>query len=94
MNDLTPHLRLPLPHPANDLQSDVLRLRDALTALDDAFEHQRSESAEALAATTQAVSERLEATTQAVADTLETTISETTRQIRRLRLNQLIGLGL
>lgn len=34
MNDLTPHLGLPLPHPANDLGSDVLRLRDALQALD------------------------------------------------------------
>lgn len=34
MNDLTPHLRLPLPHPANDLESDVQRLRDALQGVD------------------------------------------------------------
>ena len=34
MNEQTPHLGLPLPHPANDLGSDVLRLRDALQALD------------------------------------------------------------
>lgn len=34
MNDLTPHLGLPLPHPANDLESDVQRLRDALSMLD------------------------------------------------------------
>ncbi len=94
MNEQTPHLGLPLPHPANDLGSDVLRLREALTALDAAIEHQSRESAEALAATTQAVSERLEATTQTVADTLKTTTTETTRQIRRLRLNQLIGLGI
>lgn len=31
---LTPHLSLPLPHPDNLLQEDVLRIRDALTALD------------------------------------------------------------
>lgn len=34
MNEQTPHLGLPLPHPANDLGSDVLRLRAALQALD------------------------------------------------------------
>lgn len=34
INDLTPHLALPLPHPDNDLPVDVLRLRDALSALD------------------------------------------------------------
>lgn len=34
MNEQTPLLGLPLPHPANDLGSDVLRLRDALQALD------------------------------------------------------------
>lgn len=31
---LTPHLCLPLPHPDNSLAEDVLRIRDALTALD------------------------------------------------------------
>ncbi|POZ60172.1 hypothetical protein [Chromobacterium alticapitis] len=30
----TPHLNLPLPHPANSLAEDVLRIRDAFTALD------------------------------------------------------------
>ncbi len=34
MNEQTPHLGLPLPHPANDLGSDVLRLRAALQTLD------------------------------------------------------------
>ena len=33
-NDLTPNLGLPLPHPGNDLETDVLRLRDALSSLD------------------------------------------------------------
>ena len=35
-NDLTPNLGLPLPHPGNELEEDVLRLRDALSALDTA----------------------------------------------------------
>ncbi|QEL57055.1 hypothetical protein [Chromobacterium paludis] len=30
----TPHLNLPLPHPANSLAEDVLRIRDAFSALD------------------------------------------------------------
>jgi hypothetical protein len=32
----TPHLGLPLPHPDNDLETDVVRLRDALTQVDGA----------------------------------------------------------
>ena len=35
-NDTTPALGLPLPHPANELADDVLRLRVALTAVDNA----------------------------------------------------------
>lgn len=35
-NDLTPNLGLPLPHPGNELEDDVLRLRDALSSLDTA----------------------------------------------------------
>lgn len=31
---ITPHLALPLPHPDNDLEVDVLRLRDAFSTLD------------------------------------------------------------
>lgn len=33
-DDQTPHLALPLPHPANTFEVDVHRLRAALTALD------------------------------------------------------------
>jgi hypothetical protein len=36
-DDITPHLALPLPHPANDLAVDVLRLRDALSDIDGKF---------------------------------------------------------
>ena len=34
INQTTSHVRLPLPHPSNLLQEDVLRLRTALTNLD------------------------------------------------------------
>lgn len=33
-NDITPHLALPLPHPENDQEVDVLRIRDAFSGLD------------------------------------------------------------
>ena len=33
-DDITEHLSLPLPHPENDLQEDVFRLRDALSGID------------------------------------------------------------
>lgn len=36
VNDTTPALGLPLPHPKNQLGADVLRLRDAMQAVDDA----------------------------------------------------------
>lgn len=32
--ELTPNLALPLPHPSNNMDEDVARLRDALTMLD------------------------------------------------------------
>jgi hypothetical protein len=37
INQTTPHLQLPLPHPDNRLDDDVVRLRGALTALDGAI---------------------------------------------------------
>ena len=45
INELTPHLGLPLPHPANDLDDDVFRLRDALGALDTAVAAKAEQSA-------------------------------------------------
>lgn len=36
-NDFTPHQSLPLPHPDNDLEGDVIRLRNALSAIDAKF---------------------------------------------------------
>ncbi len=59
-NDRTPTLDLPLPHPDNDLEQDVVRLRDAFAVLDEraaadsaaysALSHAQDLLAEALAA--------------------------------------------
>jgi len=82
-DERTPVLHLPLPHPDHLLVDDVLRLREALTTIDTGFAQQRIELQTAL-----------EATTLAVADALDEVSADTTRQIRRLRLNQLLDLGL
>lgn len=82
-DERTPVLHLPLPHPDHLLVDDVLRLREALTTIDTGFAQQRTELQTAL-----------EATTLAVADALDEVSADTTRQIRRLRLNQLLDLGL
>ena len=36
-DDKTPHLAIPLPHPSNLLEDDVLRLRMALNGIDTEF---------------------------------------------------------
>ena len=82
-DERTSVLRLPLPHPDHLLVDDVLRLREALTTVDTGFGQQRTELQTAL-----------EATTVAMADALDALSADTTRQIRRLRLNQLLDLGL
>lgn len=45
----TPNLLLPLPHPANELSDDVLRLRDALAAIDAAV-FEKADAAATIAA--------------------------------------------
>lgn len=69
----------PLPHLEHLLADDVLNLREAITGIDTDV-------------TTQA--QALSATTVAMADALDELSADTTRQIRRLRLNQLLDLGL
>lgn len=69
----------PLPHPEHLLADDVMVLREAFTRIDTDV-------------TAQAVA--LGATTVAMADALDEVSADTTRQIRRLRLNQLLDLGL
>ena len=90
----TPVLRLPLPHPDHLLSNDVLRLREALVAVDAGFGAQRAEVQAAMVQTRSEVNTVLEATTTAVADALDEVSADLTGQLRRLRLNQLLHLNL
>lgn len=90
----TPVLHLPLPHPEHLLVDDVLRLREALVAIDAGFGAQRTEVRSAMEQTRSEVSAVLEATTTAVADALDEVSTDLTGQLRRLRLNQLLNLNL
>ena len=87
-------LRLPLPHPDHLLVDDVLRLREALVAVDAGFGAQRAEVQAAMVQTRSEVNTVLEATTTAVADALDEVSADLTGQLRRLRLNQLLHLNL
>lgn len=93
-DERTSVLRLPLPHPDHLLSDDVLRLREALVAVDAGFGAQRAEVQAAMVQTRSEVSAVLEATTTAVADALDEVSMDLTGQLRRLRLNQLLHLNL
>lgn len=93
-DERTPVLRLPLPHPDHLLSDDVLRLREALVAVDAGFGAQRTEVQAAMVQTRSEVSAVLEATTTAVADALDEVSADVLRRIRRLQLNQLLNLDL
>lgn len=93
-DERTSVLRLPLPHPDHLLSDDVLRLREALVAVDAGFGTQRTEVQAAMAQTRSEVNTVLEATTTAVADALDEVSADLTGQLRRLRLNQLLHLNL
>lgn len=93
-DERTSVLRLPLPHPDHLLVDDVLRLREALVAVDAGFGAQRAEVQAAMVQTRSEVNTVLEATTTAVADALDEVSADLTGQIRRLRLNQLLHLNL
>ena len=90
----TPVLNLPLPHPDHLLSDDVLRLREALVAVDAGFGAQRAEVQAAMVQTRSEVNTVLEATTTAVADALDEVSTDMLRRIRRLQLNQLLNLDL
>ncbi len=93
-DERTPVLRLPLPHPDHLLVAEVLRLREALVAVDAGFGAQRTEVQAAMAQTRSEVETALTATTTAVADALDEVSTDVLRRIRRLQLNQLLNLDL
>ena len=83
MDERTPVLQLPLPHPDHLLSEDVLRLREALVTVDAGFGQQRTEVQAEL---TQARSD--------VDAALAEVSTQLTRQLHRLRMNQLLDLNL
>ena len=94
IDDRTPYLDLPLPHPNNLLSEDVGRLRQAVITLDAGFQEQASQVQTALQHTTEDVGADLAETQRVVQDALSIQQDTVTRQLRRVRMNQLLGLNI
>ena len=94
IDDRTPYLDLPLPHPNNLLSEDASRLRQAVMALDAGFQEQASQVQTALQHTTEDVGADLAETQRVVQDALSIQQDPVTRQLRRVRMNQLLGLNI
>ena len=94
IDDRTPYLDLPLPHPDNLLSEDVGRLRQAVTTLDAGFQEQASQVQTALQHMTEDVGADLAETQRVVQDALSIQQDTVTRQLRRVRMNQLLGLNI
>ena len=94
IDDRTPYLDLPLPHPDNLLSEDVGRLRQAVITLDAGFQEQASQVQTALQHMTEDVGADLAETQRVVQDALSIQQDTVTRQLRRVRMNQLLGLNI
>ena len=94
IDDRTPYLDLQLPHPDNLLSEDVGRLRQAVITLDAGFQEQASQVQTALQHTTEDVGADLAETQRVVQDALSIQQDTVTRQLRRVRMNQLLGLNI
>ena len=94
IDDRTPYLDLPLPHPNNLLSEDVGRLRQAVITLDAGFQEQASQVQTALQRMTEDVGADLAETQRVVRDALSIQQDTVTRQLRRVRMNQLLGLNI
>ena len=94
IDDRTPYLDLPLPHPNNLLSEDVGRLRQAVITLDAGFQEQASQVQTALQHMSEEVGADLAETQRVVQDALSIQQDTVTRQLRRVRMNQLLGLNI
>ena len=94
IDDRTPYLDLQLPHPDNLLSEDVGRLRQAVITLDAGFQEQASQVQTALQHMTEDVGADLAETQRVVQDALSIQQDTVTRQLRRVRMNQLLGLNI
>nr|WP_294510492.1 hypothetical protein [uncultured Bilophila sp.] len=100
-DERTPVLQLPLPHPENRLEDDVLRVREAFgtvdTAVGDAVASVEAAIAEARTefdATREEVSASMNSTVDAVRQALDAQRADIDGKIRLMRLNQLLGLDI
>ena len=94
IDDRTPYLDLPLPHPDNLLSDDVGRLRQAVITLDAGFQEQAATVAASLEQTEKTVDAALSETSTAIQSALDNQQSYVTGQLRKIRLNQLLDLGI
>ena len=94
IDDRTPYLDLQLPHPDNLLSEDVGRLRQAVITLDAGFQEQASQVQTTLQHMTEDVGADLAETQRVVQDALSIQQDTVTRQLRRVRMNQLLGLNI
>ena len=94
IDDRTPYLDLQLPHPDNLLSEDVGRLRQAVITLDAGFQEQASQVQTALQHMTEDVGADLAETQRVVQDALSIQQDTVTRQLPRVRMNQLLGLNI
>ncbi len=79
IDDRTPYLDLPLPHPDNLLSEDVLRLRQAVVSLDTGFQEQAALVAETL---------------NSQAASMTTALSNALTRLRRLDLRRRMGVAI
>ena len=94
IDDRTPYLDLPLPHPDNLLSEDVGRLRQAVITLDAGFQEQAATVAAALEQAQNSVNTELTETLSSIQTALSDQQSYVTGQLRKIRLNQLLDLGI
>ena len=94
IDDRTPYLDLPLPHPDNLLSEDVGRLRQAVTTLDAGFQEQAATVAASLEQAQNSVNTELTETLSSIQTALSDQQSYVTGQLRKIRLNQLLDLGI
>jgi hypothetical protein len=94
IDDRTGHLNLPLPHPDNLLKNDVNRIREAVTGLDSAIQNQDSSVSAAITQAKSDVDMAMGDSVDLITDALDEQRKDVNGQLRRLRLNQLLGLDI
>ncbi|RJE78135.1 hypothetical protein BGP78_06385 [Pseudoalteromonas sp. MSK9-3] len=97
VDNKTPHQQYPLPHPTNQLDQDVLRLAEALKAVDSNVyallqaDKSANEARETLKKALEENDKTLDAKLTTLEDKHETQVEASTKQARKHKLNQLLG---